>query len=181
MENDDNHDQFEERGGQGFSIGNSMVSLEGRSIITSGPCYNGDTAPVLPDNPERPGAYLASRKTFEAPVPIQGVSQPSLPPLPSKYLAKEAISRNHGRPIQRLKVLAPTVLLHIQIAPETLKTRHGIESVPVLLIRPPSSDLLYVCYYPLIKSDSAVFIFALAVSVKIRRSHQGVGHITFTS
>ena len=158
-----------------------MVSLEGRYIITSGPCHNNYTSPVLMDNPDRHGAYPASRKNFEAPVPIQGVSQPSFPPPPSKYRTKEAISCNHGRPIQQLEALAPTVLLPVQIVPEMLKSRSGIEAVPVLLILPPLSDLLYVCHYPLIKSDSALFISALTVSVKTRSSHQGVEHLTFTA
>ena len=53
--------------------------------------------------------------------------------------------------------------------------------VLVLQICPPSSDLPYACHHPLSKSDFVLVLFALTVSVKLRSSHQDVGHFAFTA
>ena len=50
------HSHIEEHGGQGISLGNSAVPLEGDAIVPAGPVHNGKLAPVRPENPERPGA-----------------------------------------------------------------------------------------------------------------------------
>ena len=54
---DDIHNHIEERGGQGVSLGNSVVSLEGRATVPSNSSHCGDTAPLRPEKLERPGDY----------------------------------------------------------------------------------------------------------------------------
>ena len=102
-------------------------------------------------------------------------------PLLSKYLAKEVSSWHHGHPSQRHEVLVPTVILPVRTVPEPIKVRSWTEAVIVLQIRPPSSDLPYICHHPLRKLEFGVVLFALAVSVKIRCSHQELGRILFTA
>ena len=60
------HDHVEDHGVQGFSLGKSVVSLEGRAIITSGPVHHCDPAPVRLEEPERPGAYPVLRENLYA-------------------------------------------------------------------------------------------------------------------
>ena len=76
--------------------------------------------------------------------------------------------------------MEPTVISPVLIVPEPLKLQSVTESVRVLLILTPLAYLPYVCDHPLIKLDFAVVLFALAVSVKPRRSHQGLGRLIFT-
>ena len=71
------HDHVEDRGGQGLSLSNSVVSLEKRSIITSVPVHHGEPASVSLGGSKRHGAYHVRRKNIEASVPIQGIFSPS--------------------------------------------------------------------------------------------------------
>ena len=77
--------------------------------------------------------------------------------------------------------MAPIVILPVQIIPEPFKVQSIIESVLVLQIRPPSFNLPNICHHPLSESKFAVFLFALAVSVELRRPHQEVRRLTFTT
>ena len=70
---------------------------------------------------------------------------------PSFIPLKEVISQYHVRPSQQLKVLAPTVLLPVQIILELLKVWSGILTFLVFQIRPPLADLPCVCHHPLSK------------------------------
>ena len=85
-------DHVEECGVQGVSLGNSVVSLEGRGILTSGPGHHGEPSSVRPENPERPGAYPVRCDNFGAPVPIQGTVRLLKV---HKYLVEDRL--HHGR------------------------------------------------------------------------------------
>ena len=72
MEDECVHDHIEDHGEYGLSLVHTEVSLEEGSIVTPGPGYHGNTAPVRLENTERLGAYPVSRENFETPVPFQG-------------------------------------------------------------------------------------------------------------
>ena len=72
MADDGVHDPIESRGVHRVSLVNSVLSLEGRSIITSGTEHHGKTDPVRLENLECPGSDPVRHENFEAPVPIKG-------------------------------------------------------------------------------------------------------------
>ena len=88
--------------------------------------------------------YSLTKKTYHF------ILIPTITPLfdPLEIYHIEVISWNHGRPSQRYEVLAPTVLLLVQIVPGPLKFRFGIEAVLILQICPPLDDLPYVSHHP---------------------------------
>ena len=58
------HGHVEYLGGQGLSLGNTTVSLEGGVIVTPGPDHHCKLAPVHPENLESPGSNHILCKNF---------------------------------------------------------------------------------------------------------------------
>ena len=63
----------EDLGGQGFSLGNSVVPLEEESIVSACPGYHGKLSLVSLGEPERPGANPVRHENIDSSVLIQGV------------------------------------------------------------------------------------------------------------
>ena len=63
----------EDLGGQGFSLGNSVVPLEEESIVSACPGYHGKPSPVSLEEPERPGANPVRHENIYSSVLIQDV------------------------------------------------------------------------------------------------------------
>ena len=72
MAYDDVQDHVEDHGRYEVSFGHSVVPLEGKAIVFAVPGHYGKMSPLLPEEPERPGAEPVRRENLKAPVLVQG-------------------------------------------------------------------------------------------------------------